>query len=119
MLTFLLDEQLQAQLTTNANGLVTLKTATRPEAISQLVRLRLLIIKNRRRYEPESAIDWMSFMNNPRLLPVLGTKIRALIAETEGVQSVSLDKALFQLMPSPQFTGICFTMDCGAGEVSL
>lgn len=119
MLTFLLDGQLQAQLATNSNGLVTLKTATRPEAISQLVRLRLLIIKNKREYEPESAIDWISFMNNPRLLPVLGTKIRALIAETEGVQSVSLDKTLFQLTPSPKFTGICFMMDCGEGEIEL
>lgn len=119
MMTWLLDKSGQGLLTTNANGLVTLKVATCAQAISQLVRLRLLVMRSGREYEPELAIDWMLFLSNRSALPVLGTRIRSLIADTDGVASVDMSNAKFQIEPRIAFGGLCFTTDCGQHEVSL
>ena len=118
MITFKLDSQNHAIIGTNQNGLATLQTATHPESISQNVKLRMLVMRQLRDYEPADAIDWLIFFNDKRLRPVLGTKIRTLITATPGVESVDLSRAEYALNP-PRFKGICFTVGCEYQEISL
>jgi hypothetical protein len=118
MITFKIDNQNEAIISTNQNGLATLQTTSHPESISQNVKLRMLIMRQLRDYEPEQAIDWLLFFNDRRLRPLLGTKIRSLIADTSGVESVNLSAAEYDLNP-PRFTGICFTVGCENQEISL
>lgn len=111
MITFLLCEKNQAIITENANGLATLKLANREQAISQNTKLRLLVIKRGREYEPAAAIDWFKF-EDPALAPLLAQSVRSLIVDTEGVDSADISKAMYSLKPF-KLSGICFTMSCG------
>lgn len=101
-----------------SGGYTDLATITGAEVVSQNVKLRMLIIRSLRRLEPPEALDWVLFFNNKSLRPVLGTKIRALIANTPGVDSVDLSKAQYQLNP-PSFTGLCFTVGCDAMSLDV
>lgn len=117
MLSFKLNANDNLVLTTNKNGLTTLATVNAPISYSQLVRLRLLVPRYHLKIQPLNAIDWFGLMENKRLESVLGTEIRALISDTQGVKSVDLSNAKYTLNPFPKIVGICFELDCGNQQV--
>ena len=112
MNTIKLNSDSSAQLTTNQNGLVTFAMTSDHEAIGQLVKLNLLVMKKGVPLEPAGAIDWIFFIENSSLQSVLPSAISSLIGNTTGVRSVDLSNARYQLTPNPAFTGICFVTEC-------
>lgn len=115
---FLLDELNNAIVTENDNNLKTLSIANHAQRVSQHVKLNLLVIKQQRQYEPRGAIDWFAFFNDRRLIPVLSTKIKTLILDTDGVSGVDLSNAKYSTNP-PKFSGICFNIGCERQEINL
>ena len=118
MITVKLDEHNAAILGKSADGLTVFIPASYAESVAQHVKLRMLIMRQLREYEPINAIDWLAHFSDKRLAPVLGTKIKSLISDTEGVESVDLSGAEYTLIP-PKFSGICFTVDRENIEISI
>ena len=110
MKTILLDNSNNPVIAVNINGLSTLSIAGNPRSISQLVKLRLMMVKRDTKYQPYDVIDWFLMMNSRKSRAVLGTKVRALITETQEVTSVDLSKAQYDLDNTIKLDGVCFSI---------
>ena len=112
MKSLLLDDTNSPIVVDTDAGLKTLKTACGTAIYSQTVKMKVLTLKRNQEYEPTGLIDWIMFMENKSLIPVLGTQLSALIGNSAGVQSVDLSKATISTDNGLSISGICFTIDC-------
>ena len=119
MKTILLDRSNTPLIETNGNGLSTFNIIGNPQSISQLVKLRLMMVRRETQFQPQNTIDWFAMMNRKNTRNVLATKIRALISQTQEVTDVDLSHTQYDLDHTIKLTGVCFSVGCDKVEVGI